>query len=63
MVEDRREARSTKGEPAMNRTPSFAQRMRAGESKEQLMKYFCISEAQYQKVITCLERIRQEASV
>ena len=45
----------------MNRTPSFSQRMHAGESKEQLMKYYVLTEAQYQKIVLCLDRIGQEA--
>jgi hypothetical protein len=50
------------GEP-MKATPSFSQRLRAGESKEQLMKHYVLTEAQYQKIVMCLDRIKQEASV
>lgn len=37
---------------------SFSQRMRAGWSKEQLMKYYVISEQQYERVQVCLNRLQ-----
>ncbi|MBU4373918.1 MAG: hypothetical protein KKD69_03990 [Euryarchaeota archaeon] len=44
----------------MNRTPSFSQRLKAGWTKEQLVKYYCITEAQYERVVACVKRIEQE---
>lgn len=47
----------------MTREPSFSQRLKAGATKEELMKQYAIDEKQYQKLLTCLEglkRIEQE---
>jgi hypothetical protein len=38
---------------------SFSRRLKAGWTKEQLMKYYCLSEAQYTKVVECLKRISE----
>lgn len=37
---------------------SFSDKLKAGWSKEQLMKYYCLSEERYNKTIHCLEDIR-----
>ncbi len=43
----------------MKRELSFSQRLKAGASKEDLMKLYSISEAQYQKLIACLDNLKQ----
>jgi hypothetical protein len=44
----------------MSTERSFKARLAAGETKEQLMKYFAMSEDQYNRVLVCLERIKRE---
>ncbi len=44
----------------MKREKSFGQRYDDGETKEQLMAYYALSEAQYEKVLTSLKAIRQK---
>ncbi|MDO8727188.1 MAG: hypothetical protein Q7J35_14055 [Candidatus Methanoperedens sp.] len=39
---------------------SFSDKLKAGWSREQLMKYYCLSEERYNKTIQCLEDIREE---
>ncbi len=41
----------------MKKDQSFADRLRAGATKTELKKYYCISEEQYGKIIACLGRI------
>ena len=41
----------------MKADTSFSRKLRAGWTKEQLMKYYSMSEAQYEKVIESLEAI------
>jgi len=43
----------------MKPNTSFSQKLREGWTKEQLMAYYALTEAQYEKVMECLERIRQ----
>jgi len=43
----------------MKADTSFSRKLRAGWTKEQLMKYYSMSEAQYEKVIESLEAIRR----
>ena len=38
---------------------SFRQRMEAGASKEELKKYYTMSDREYDRVITCLQEIRK----
>ncbi len=38
---------------------SFSQKMKAGWTKERLMAYYALTEAQYEKVMECLKEIRQ----
>lgn len=40
--------------------PSFSQRLKAGWSKADLMQYYALDEKQYDKVLICLERIKNE---
>jgi len=42
----------------MTRSKSFSDRLKAGATKEELMKYYYISEEQYGKVTACLDRIQ-----
>ncbi len=42
----------------MKANTSFSQKLRAGWTKEQLMAYYALTEAQYEKVIECLKAIR-----
>jgi len=37
---------------------SFSRKLRAGWTKDELMKYYSLTEAQYEKVIESLEAIR-----
>jgi hypothetical protein len=39
---------------------SFSQRLNAGWTKAELMRYYALNEGQYQKVLNCLDRITQE---
>lgn len=39
--------------------PSFSQRLKAGWSKADLMKYYVLDEKQYDKVIACLKGIAE----
>ena len=43
----------------MNREISFGQRSDAGWTKERLMAYYALSEAQYEKVLGCLNAIKK----
>ncbi len=43
----------------MKPNTSFSQKLREGWTKEQLMAYYVLTEVQYEKVMECLERIRQ----
>jgi hypothetical protein len=43
----------------MNHEVSFGQRLDEGWTKEQLMAYYALTEAQYEKVMGCLKAIRQ----
>ncbi len=36
---------------------SFSQKMKAGWTKERLMAYYVLTEAQYERVMECLKRI------
>lgn len=38
---------------------SFRQRMEAGASKEELKKYYVMSDREYDRMITCLQEIRK----
>jgi len=40
-------------------TKSFSQRLRAGESPDELKKYYCLSNDQYQRIIASLQEIRK----
>ena len=37
---------------------SFSQRLKAGMSKPDLMKYYCLTEGEYDRVIRCLEDLK-----
>ena len=41
---------------------SFSRKLRAGWTKEQLMKYYAMSEAQYDRIIESLEAIRRAST-
>jgi hypothetical protein len=43
----------------MKANTSFSQKLRTGWTKERLMAYYVLTEVQYEKVMECLERIRQ----
>lgn len=43
----------------MKANTSFSQKIRDGWTKERLMAYYALTEAQYERVMECLERIRQ----
>ena len=45
----------------MKKMQSFNDRLKAGQTKPELMKYFCINEQQYEKTIACLDRIHAAA--
>ncbi len=45
----------------MKREMSFGQRLDDGWTKEQLMAYYALSEAQYEKVLASLKAIREGA--
>jgi hypothetical protein len=42
----------------MNHGQSFRQRMDAGASQEELMKYYALSPSEYQRIISCLEELK-----
>jgi len=44
------------GAPAM--TKSFSQRLRAGESPDELRKNYALSQSEYQRIISCLEELK-----
>ena len=46
----------------MKSDTSFSRKLRAGWTKEQLMKYYSLTEAQYEKVIESLEAISKARS-
>ena len=41
----------------MKADTSFSQKMKAGWTKERLMAYYALTEAQYEKVLGCLKAI------
>jgi hypothetical protein len=41
----------------MKATTSFSRKLRAGWTKERLMAYYALTEAQYEKVMRCLKAI------
>ncbi len=41
----------------MKAETSFSQKMRAGWTKERLIAYFGLTEAQYERVMECLKRV------
>ncbi len=41
----------------MKANTSFSQKLREGWTKEQLMAYYALTEAQYEKVLRCLRDI------
>ncbi len=43
----------------MKAESSFSQKMKAGWTKEQLMAYYALTEAQYERVMKCLKEIGQ----
>ncbi len=43
----------------MKAETSFSQKMKAGWTKERLMAYYALTEAQYEKILECLKRIGQ----
>lgn len=45
----------------MTRPQSFSQMLKSGAAKDELMKKFALTEAQYNKVIACVEKIKKEA--
>ena len=45
----------------MKKMQSFNDRLKAGVNKEELIKYYCMTEAQYEKTIACLDRIHAAA--
>ncbi len=45
----------------MTRTPSFSQKLKAGVTKQELMKYYALTETQFDKLLICLARIKQGA--
>ncbi len=50
----------------MRTETSFSQKLRAGWTKEQLMAYYALTEAQYENVLGCLKAIgnkRHEGAV
>ncbi len=46
----------------MKKERSFRGRLDAGATKEELMKYYALSEVQYQRVVESLANIRQKVS-
>jgi hypothetical protein len=42
---------------------SFSEKLRAGWSKEQLMKHYAMPEQQYDRVIACLKQIKAKQEV
>jgi len=47
----------------LKKTLSFSDRLKAGATKEELMKYYYISEEQYGKIAACLDRIQAAQGV
>lgn len=47
------------GRQGMKAGLSFRQRMEAGAGKEELKKYYAMSDREYDRVITCLQEIRK----
>jgi hypothetical protein len=43
----------------MKADTSFSQKLKAGWTKERLIAYYALTEAQYEKVMACLKGIRQ----
>ncbi len=43
----------------MKTNTSFSQKLQAGWTQKQLMKYYALSEAQYDRVIASLEAIKK----
>jgi hypothetical protein len=41
----------------LNRNGSFAQKIKAGWTKEQLIEYYSLTENQYDRVLLCLQEI------
>jgi hypothetical protein len=46
----------------MKKERSFRERLKAGSTKEELMKYYALSEVQYQRVLKSLANIWQKVS-
>ena len=46
----------------MKPNTSFSQKLRDGWTKEQLMAYYVLTEAQYERVLECLKAIRPEGA-
>jgi hypothetical protein len=38
---------------------SFSQKVKAGWTKEKLMAYYALNEREYEKVVSCLQKIKQ----
>jgi len=47
----------------MKKALSFSDRIRAGESREHLMNYYCIDARQFEKAVACIERIHAAGKV
>lgn len=45
----------------MKADTSFSRKLREGWTKERLMAYYVLTEAQYERVMACLKEIRQGA--
>lgn len=43
----------------MTRPQSFSQMLKSGAAKDELMKKFALTEAQYNKVIACVEKSKR----
>jgi len=43
----------------MNSEKSFSQRLKNGQTKEQLQKYYSLSSYQYDKVLECLQDLKK----
>ncbi len=46
----------------MKADTSFSQKMKAGWTKERLMAYYALTEAQYERVLECLKVIREASA-
>lgn len=44
----------------MSPSLSFSDRLKAGWTKEHVIKYYCMTEAQYERAVACVKRIEQE---